>query len=133
MDIKELNLALIAILNKRIALSKLSYDDKTYDQIEEELHDLEDDLVDEYGDELEEIFTEIHEKHCPDTDVLLATGYLPKKANLVDGKFDVDGKEGVVVDSDKYPGKDVRLVLLPSPVRILLVVGKEKQVIWNGE
>ena len=71
--------AMIAILQKRLELSKLSYSDETYDDVEEVLHDLEDDFNEKYGDQLEEILEKVHIKHCPESDVLLPTAYLAKK------------------------------------------------------
>ena len=47
--------AMIAILEKRLELSKLNYSDDTYDDVEEMLHDLEDDFNEKYGDQLEDI------------------------------------------------------------------------------
>jgi hypothetical protein len=53
--------------------------------------------------------------------VLLPTAYLP---NNLDGESGGDQKEGVWVDSDEFPGKEARLVLVPNPTRIILSVGK---------
>ena len=57
--------AIIAILEKRLELSQLTYADEKYDDIEEELHDLEDDFNDEYGTELENLLDSIHDQYCP--------------------------------------------------------------------
>ncbi|MEY3854534.1 MAG: hypothetical protein RIS68_548, partial [Bacteroidota bacterium] len=54
--------AMIAILEKRLELSKLSYSDETYDDVEEVLHDLEDDFNEKYGDQLEDILEKVHLK-----------------------------------------------------------------------
>jgi len=50
MDIKALDKALQVIIQKKDALEKISYNDPTYDDLEEELHDLEDDFQEEYGE-----------------------------------------------------------------------------------
>ena len=71
--------AMIAILEKRLELSKLSYSDDSYDDVEELLHDLEDDFNEKYGDKLEDILEKVHLQHCPESDVLLPTAYLAKK------------------------------------------------------
>ena len=57
--------AMIAILQKRLELSKLSYSDETYDDVEEVLHDLEDDFNEKYGDQLEEICCQLFGKGTP--------------------------------------------------------------------
>ena len=138
MDTKKLNAAITALIEKKNQLSKLSYDNKEYDDIEEEVHDLEDDIMDNYGDFLEEALEAVHEKICPDNDVLMPIAYMGHKYNKVgqnpDGSviFDVEAKEGVWVDVDKYDGKDTRLVFIPNPLRLVLVVdGKNKEVVWQ--
>ena len=119
MNVKELDAELQEIERKKAELSKLNYNDPKYDDLEEELHDLEDDFQDKHGDHLEQVLQKIHDEHCPDNDVLLPIAYLGK---------------GVPVEVDKYPGKDTRLVLVTSPLRIILFVGKERQdTVWTAK
>jgi len=117
MDVKALDQALLAIIKKREDLGKIDYNNPKYDVLEEELHDLEDDFQDEYGDFLEEALQQVHDEYCPDNDVLMPIGYLG---------------QGVPVEVDSMPGKDTRLVLTASPLRLILSVSKEKQqVVWS--
>lgn len=119
MDIKALDAALQQIIKKREELSKIDYNNPKYDDLEEALHDLEDDFQDNYGDYVEEALQSVHDEFCPDNDVLMPIAYLG---------------QGVIVEVDKLPGKDTRLVLAPSPVRIILTVGKDKQqVVWEAK
>jgi len=119
MDVKALNEALLEIVRKRDELSKVNYNDPTYDSLEELLHDLEDDFQDEYGEYLETALQQVHDEFCPDNDVLMPIGYLG---------------QGIPVDVDKLPGKDTRLILAPNPTRIILSVNKDKQqVVWSSE
>ena len=119
MDVKALDKALLEILKKREELAKLDYNNPKYDDLEEELHDLEDDFQDEYGEYLEAAFQDIHDDLCPDNDVLLPIAYLGK---------------GVPVEVEKFGGKDTKLILAPSPTRIILTVGKDKQeVVWSAK
>ncbi len=125
--------AMIAILQKRLELSKLSYSDDTYDDVEEVLHDLEDDFNEKYGDQLEEILDKVHIKHCPESDVLLPTAYLAKKfVETADGEIEIGKKEGVEVEWVENPDVAARLVLLPSPTRILLMTPKGISVVWEA-
>ena len=125
--------AMIAILQKRLELSKLSYSDDTYDDVEEVLHDLEDDFNEKYGDQLEEILDRVHIKHCPESDVLLPTAYLAKKfVETADGEIEIGKKEGVEVEWVENPDAAARLVLLPSPTRILLMTPKGISVVWEA-
>ena len=50
MDIKALDRELAALVEMKNKLSVLDYSDENYDTIEEELHDLEDDFLENYGD-----------------------------------------------------------------------------------
>lgn len=119
MDVKALDQALVKLVKKREELSKINYNNPKYDELEEELHDLEDEFQDEYGDFLEEALQQVHDEYCPDNDVLMPIGYIG---------------QGVPVEVDKLPGKDTRLVLAPSPLRIILSVDKDKQqVVWSSD
>ena len=119
MDIKALDAALQAIESKRDQLGKLDYNNPQYDDLEEQLHDLEDDFQDNYGEYLEDALQKVHEEICPDSEVLLPIAYVGK---------------GVFVEVDKYPGKDTKLILASNPTRILFKVGKEKQeVVWTAK
>jgi hypothetical protein len=125
--------AMIAILQKRLELSKLSYSDDTYDNVEEILHDLEDDFNEKYGDQLEEILDKVHITHCPESDVLLPTAYLAKKfVETADGEIEIGKKEGVEVEWIKDSEAAARLVLLPAPTRILLMTPKGISIVWEA-
>lgn len=119
MNIKALDKAIQEIVKKREELGKLDYNNPKYDDIEEELHDLEDDFQDEYGEYLEEALQNVHDQLCPENDVLMPIAYIGK---------------GVPVEVDKYEGKDTKLVLTPDPARVVLLVGKDKQeVVWTAK
>ena len=128
MNTEELNRALVALIEKKAELHKLTYDDARYDDVEEALHDLEDDFNDDYGADLEAALETVHADLKSDTDVLLPTAYLPSNPNSTPSP-----KEGVWVDSEKYPGKEARITLIPNPVRIMLTVGKAvQQELWKA-
>lgn len=119
MDIKALDAALQAIEKKRDELSKLNYNNPKYDDMEEQLHDMEDDFQDKYGDYVEDALQDIHEKLCPDNEVLMPIAYLGK---------------GVFVEVEKYEGQDTKLILASGPPRIILAIGKSKQeVVWTAK
>lgn len=135
MDLKKVDQAVEEIALRRNELKKLDYNDPKYDDLEEELHDLEDELLDEYGDYLEGVLQEVHDKYCPDTDILLPIAYLAKTyAISSSNEFSVAATEGVYVEVDSIPGKETKLVLVPNPLRIVLNVGKEKQqIVWSAK
>lgn len=139
MDLKQLNKELEAIVLKKNELNALTYDHKDYDDIEEELHDLEDDFVDAYGEELEALLDEVHLKIDADSDVLLPIAYIGSYYKPVaknsDGshQFEVAEGQGVLVECSKYKGADTRLIFLPNPLRLVLVNGKDKKIVIWGE
>jgi len=119
MDIKALDKALQEIVAKRSELEKINYNNPKYDDLEEQLHDMEDAFQVKYGDYLEEALQDVHDDLCPDNDVLMPIAYLGK---------------GIYVEVDKYAGKETKLILETAPPRIVLSIGKEKQeVIWTAK
>ena len=132
MNIAELNTSLVSLIRKKEELSKLSYNDERYDDVEEELHDMEDEFNENYGEYLEEVLEEVHERLCPDSDVLLPTAYLPN--NLAALETGTPGpREGVWVDTDEFPDKEARLVLVHNPTRLILSVGTSIQKeVWKA-
>jgi hypothetical protein len=134
MDLKALDQAIREIALRRNALKKIDYNNPKYDDLEEELHDLEDTLHVKFGDYLEEVLQNVHDKYCPDTDVLFPIAYLAKSYQVNGDEFSVANNEGVFVEIDSIPGKDTRLVIVPGPVRVILNVGKDQQqVVWTAK
>lgn len=140
MDIKALDRALATLVEMKNKLSVLDYSDENYDTIEEELHDLEDEFLESYGDFIEDGLSDVHDEYCPDTDVLLPIAYLAnkysKKGKNEDGstQYDVDINEGVIVEVDDYPDMLCKLVLVPGPTRLVLNVrNKGQEVVWKAE
>lgn len=138
MNQKKFNAALIDLAEKRIKLNQLDYADEQYDEAEDDLHNAEDAFLSEFGDYLENVLEEVHEKVCSETDVLIPTAYIAKnyvrKGETLDGDpiYEITTKEGVIVEADKYPDKTSRLVLMPAPARLILTVGgKAKEVVWQ--
>lgn len=137
MDYKKLEEDLAAIVEKRMALSKISYDDASYDDIEEEMHVLEDDFNDEFGNELETILEKIYAQLKSDNEVLLPSAYLANEYHTMMpdalGKvtYEVIGREGVPLESEQFDKMDVRLVLIPNPARFVLQInGKSMKDLW---
>ncbi len=134
MDKSKLDFDLRIIAKKITALSGLSYSDKEYDHIEEEIHSLEDEFMYNYGEFLEEAISKVHNEYCPDNDVLVPIAYLANEYIFKDDSVEVSSGQGVLVDVNDYPDKLVRLALVPSPTRIMLLVGDEiKEEVWKLE
>lgn len=139
MDFDKLDKDLTTIVEKRISLSKKSYADPDYDDIEEELHDLEDDFNEEFSQYLETELEKIYDKLCPDNDVLLASAYLANTYTpmLADARgvvsYEVKGPEGVPVESEQFDRQDVRIVLIPNPARFVMQInGVSLKDLWRS-
>ena len=119
MDIQALDKALQAIIAKREELNKIDYNNPKYDDLEEQLHDMEDAFQVTYGEYIEEALQDVHDEICPDNDVLMPIAYLGK---------------GIYVESDKYPDTDTKLILAANPPRLVLTIGRDKQqVVWSAK
>ncbi len=135
-NIKDINKALVIIVELRMRLDALTYDSSDYDNLEEELHELEDDFLEKYGDYLEDALIDVHDEYCPDTDVLLPIAYLAKKYIKKDTNFDVlDDGQGVWVElEDEFEHLEGHIVIIPSPLRIVLFTSKnEKKIVWRSK
>ncbi len=139
MDWNKLDQDLTGIVERRIALSKITYADPEYDDIEEELHDLEDDLNEEFGERLEAELEKIYAKLSSDNEVLLPSAYLannyrpllPDANGIV--SYEVKGPEGVPVESEQFDGQDVRIVLIPNPARFVMQInGVSLKDLWRS-
>jgi hypothetical protein len=117
MDIKLLDKTLAELIKRKAELGELKYNNPKYDEMEDMLHELEDDFQEKFGTKLEEILQVVHDEHCSDNDVLLPVAYLGK---------------GVIVEADEYPGKETRLTLLAGPPRIVLSLGTSQKVVWTA-
>ena len=135
MDIKALDKAIQEIATKRNELNKLNYDNPVYDDLEEQLHDMEDSFQEKFGKDMEKVLQEVHDKYCPDNDVLHPVAYLAKSYTVsAKNEYSVAEKEGVFVELDDQPGRPTKLVIVPNPPRVILNGGKEKQVVlWSGK
>jgi len=133
MDIKALDKAIQDIAIRRNELKKIDYNNPKYDDLEEELHDLEDALQVKYGEYLEEALQEVHDKLAPDTDILFPIAYFAKTYTInAKNEFSVTNAEGAFVEVDSMPGKETKLVILPNPLRILLNTKEKQQVVWSA-
>ena len=140
MDIDKLNKDFAEIADKINELDELDYSDERYDDLEEELHDLEDAFIEEFGEYLEAAIEGVHDEFCPDNDVLLPIAYFAKnyirnqKDNQGRYSYDIEFGEGVPVTVKQFGDQEVKLVLVPGPTRLIVTVGETaKHVAWRAK
>ncbi len=137
-DLNKLNTDLIQLIEKRNQLSELDYNDKDYDDVEEALHDMEDDFLEMYGDYLESALEAVHDEFSPESEVLLPIAYLAKKYFVKEKNgarlYSPYPGEGVFVEVDNYVDHDTRMVIVPDPVRIILIIDKSRiEELWRAQ
>ncbi|MGM0946124.1 MAG: hypothetical protein ACQEW9_13145 [Bacteroidota bacterium] len=139
MNWDKLDKELTEIVEKRNLLAAMDYSDEQYDDLEEEIHDLEDDFNEDYEDVLEKQLEKIYGVLKSDTDILLPTAYIANKYKplLPDANgivsYEVGGQEGVPIESDQFDRQDVRIVLVPNPARfVMLINGRQLKDLWRS-
>lgn len=138
MDVSKLEEDLSKIVELRNIVGEKGLEDNLLSKTRSELEKCENTFLSTYGIYLEEILKDVHDEICPDDQVLSPIDYLANKyidtGNKRDGKkvYEVDNDQGVKVGVDDYPGKKTRLVILPNPVRIMLLVDDiEREELWR--
>lgn len=139
MNWEKVDQELTKIVQQRNQLSALEYSDENYDDIEEQLHDSEDDFNENYEEVLAPELEKIYSKLKSDSDVLLPTAYLANyyQEMLPDAKgsitYAVSGAQGVPIESDQLGKVDLRIVLIPNPIRfVLLINGNQLKELWKS-
>ena len=134
MNIDKLNKAFIDIAEKKIELDRFDVQEPQYDAILTEIHEMEEQFLNDYGQFIEEALFTVHDEYCPDNDVLLPVAYMASKylRNSQREGYDVDNDQGIIVEADDISDK-VRLVLVPEPTRLILQGEKTgfKETVWT--
>lgn len=140
MNFKKLDEDLFELIKKKMDLNALSYDNEEYDDVEEELHDMEDDFNEKYGEFLEEALQQVHDEFCPESDVLLPTAYiantyvLEKDNRTGEVVVQVSPREGVLVEVEQYLNHETRIAFVPNPMRIVLNIDRKRsEIVWESE
>ncbi len=122
-----MNKILCQIIEKRNALSVLTYDSEEYDDLEEKLHDIEDDLLGEYGSTIEKVIKKVYAKFAhEDSELLSPISYIARRYTVMGkNKLGVDYElplgEGIQVDAADLQNTEIRVAILPNPLRVAVV------------
>ena len=139
MNWEKIDQELTEIVQQRNQLSALEYSEENYDDLQEQVHDLDDDFNENHEEVLAPELEKIYTKLKSDSDVLLPTAYLANhyQEMLSDAKgsitYEVSGNQGVPIESDELGKVDLRIVLIPNPIRfVLLINGKQLKELWKS-
>tara|TARA_B100000809_G_C15101634_1_gene517140 strand:- start:676 stop:1101 length:426 start_codon:yes stop_codon:yes gene_type:complete len=140
MDLVNLNKVLTDIVRLKNKLASMSYNDEAYDGVEDQLHELEDEFNEEFGEYLEDILIDLHDSLKSESDILLPTAYLAEKYVSAgedesgDALFQIPKGSGVFVDSDNDGVVNQQLLLLPTPARFAIYNnGKFEGIVWKSK
>jgi hypothetical protein len=125
---------IVIIANLRNELHNLDYQEERYDEMENRLHDLEDRLIHEFGPYLTETLQQIHDERCNEREILTPIAYIARNyIKRVDNSYDVEPGHGALVDVDQRTGTPCYMVIVPGPLRILLVKGDNtREQVWEA-
>lgn len=144
MDFSIVNEKVLSIIKLNEKLSRISYNDPSYDELEDKLYDLQDELNDEYGEYFDEIMKNVYKELGCDDDVLNFTDYIAK-TYIVSGekkpdgslKFDETPENSIIIriSPEALNGKSInaKIYLKPNPLRIGFAIDKLERIIWNSE
>ena len=137
MDFIARNKDLENIIQQRSMLADMDYNDESYDNAEEKLHEFEDDFLENYGEYLEDILEDLYEQHSPNLEVLspiayIARNYSPLEETEQGQQYSFKPQDAVQFEVQKAPKMDARLVFIPNPVRLILVLDKKEVTeVWR--
>lgn len=134
-DSEKLDQSLLAIIEKKEELNALSTNDPGYTIEENNLKRLEEDFLSTFGSYLEEVIFNVHDEFCPDNDVMKPIAYIASHyIARHDKKWEAPSHEGIPVQCDDYPELKARLVLIPSPTRLVLQAENNtfREVVWKA-
>ena len=139
MDLSKLDDDLSKIVELRNIVQEKGLEDNLLDKTQRDLQKYESQFLEEYGIYLEEVLKDVHDEICPDDQVLSPIDYLAQKyidtGNKRAGRkvYEVENSEGIKVGVDDYPGKNTKLVILPNPTRIMLLVDEsQREELWRA-
>ena len=136
MKVASLDKAILSLIKQKIALANMGYDHPDYDEVEENLHEKEDDFTDIFGEYLEKALQQCHDLYCNKSDVLNAIAYIPKEYKETEDEelgvsvIEVGDDDGILIDLNDFPNLEARMLILPSPTRIVIFSSAGEQEIW---
>lgn len=142
MDFKKINAQLIELIDLNQQLEKMNYNDPAYDKLEDNIHDVQDDLNNKYGAFFEKIVSGIYKQLNSDDEILNFTDYIArtyKKSteNELGTQYIVDPDDSIAVTfkHESIKGKifEGNLYFKPNPLRIAFLLGTQERILWNCE
>jgi hypothetical protein len=142
MDFQKLNEQVLEVIALNDELSKMSYNDPKYDDLEEKLHDLQDKMNDQYGNYFEKVLKSNYKTIGISEDVMNFTDYIAREymeekdsKGIIELVPDEETCIPVSISHQSLEGgsMDGFIYVKPNPLRILIGLGKHHRLIWSSE
>ncbi len=142
MDFKKINQQLIELIDLNQQLEKMNYNDPSYDDLEDKIHAIQDDLNQKHGAFFEKIITGIYKQLNSDDEILNFTDYIArtyKKSTETEfgTQYLVDPDDSISINfkHESLKGKvlEGNLYFKPNPLRIAFLLGAQERILWNCE
>jgi uncharacterized protein YlaN (UPF0358 family) len=144
MDFRVVNEKILKLISLNEDLENISYSDPRYDELEDKVYGLQDEINDNYGKKFDEIMSEVYKQLGSKDEILNFTDYVAKTylisgSKLADGslKFDEVPEDciSITVRPEALQGKKVdgKIYLKPNPLRIGFAIGKHERIVWSSE
>jgi hypothetical protein len=144
MDFKVLNEKVLEIIQLNEQLEDINYSDPRYDELEDKVYDLQDEMNEKYGKFFDEVLGDVY-KQLNSKDVILnisdyiAKTYMTSGAKNPDGslRYDEVPEDSITISvkPEALQGKrvDGKIYLKPNPIRIGFAIGKHERIVWSSE
>ncbi|HET6243338.1 MAG: hypothetical protein H0V01_11230 [Bacteroidetes bacterium] len=144
MDFGIVNEKVLTIIKMNEQLSRITYNDPNYDQLEDKVYEIQDEVNDKFGDYFEDIMEDVYKELGCDDDVLNFTDYIAKSYTVSgeknpDGslKFEEAPNDCIIIriSPKALNGKSInaKIYLKPNPLRIGFAIEKLERIVWNSE
>jgi hypothetical protein len=144
MDFRLLNEKVLELIKLNEKLENISYNDSQYDELEDKVYEMQDELNDKYGKHFDEILSNVYKQLGSKDELLNFTDYIAKTylvsgAKNPDGsnKFDEVPEDCIIITArpEALQGKklDGKIYLKPNPLRLGFAIGKHERIVWTSE
>ena len=135
---QHLNYLLLEIAKTRNKLNFLSFDSTHYDLYEDLLHDLENELMEIYGNYLHSTLSLIYHQYRIKDQMMNPLAFIPWEFTITSGASELNvetrPEHSLAVSTSQFPDESIKLALLPSPVRFVVYLQKNRKgmVVWQA-
>jgi hypothetical protein len=144
MKYNEVNQKILELIDLNEHLADLNYNDPKYDELEEKVYNLQDEINEAYGKHFDTVIQGILDQLKSKDDLLNFTDYVARSYNVSgdknpDGslKFDKVPQEStlIIIKPEALNGKriEAKLYIKPNPLRIGLAIGDHERIVWSSE